>query len=182
MSSETYEIEITGEGVSIKQTVPKEIGDQIVVLILTGKATHQVAPPAKTGVMQTGQSPAGSGSDTGHDLSIREAIDASGAKRAPDKITVIGDYIKTLHKRDFTRDDIVQMFESAAEKVPANLARDIKWTLKAGWIAQRSGSKTDYYVTNTGNQALQAQFSPEVVKRTRQTPGSKRRSNNPKSE
>lgn len=174
MTSDKYVIEVSGDGVAVKQEVTKEIGDQIIVLMLTGSAAttastpRPAAPQQPTVTVDTSQN-----AQNSLDLSIRETLDASGAKRAPDRITVIGDYIKRTENRDFDRNDVVAMFEAAAEKVPGNLARDIKWTLKAGWITERSGTKGMYYVTNTGIQALKASFSDEFVKRTRQSPGKK---------
>lgn len=169
MTDKTYNVDINGDGVSIKREVPKEVGDQIIVLMLTGTASIQStnAPPQGTSTPPPAAQNTSVAPGAGSELSMREALDASGAKRAPDKITVIGDYVKRTDDRDFDRDDVVSMFEAAAEKVPANLSRDMKWTLKAGWIAERNGQKGKYYVTNTGTQALKAAFSPEFVKKTK---------------
>ena len=175
MSTDGYEIEIKGEGVSISQKVAKEIGDQIIVLTLTGN-TPRIRPSSQEASPKTVSEPESVSDSDEYEQSIREALDAYGAQRAPDKITVMGDFIKRTEGKDFDRSDIISMFEAAAEKVPANLPRDIKWTLKAGWIAERSTTKGSYYVTNTGKQALKAKFSAEFIKKTRLSNGTKKKS------
>ena len=171
----TYKISIEGAGLSLEREVPKDIGEQVVVLLLTGTAA----------IPQTAQPPVVSGSPTpsiaqhthttppqktnAHpDTSIREFLDSCGAKRVPDKITAIGKYLKKHnHQMVFDKNDLISHFESAAEPVPKNISRDLKWTLKAGWIALKSGTKDRYYVTNSGKAAVEQKFSKEVVKKTR---------------
>jgi fibronectin type 3 domain-containing protein len=102
------------------------------------------------------------------ETSIREFLDSCEAKRVPDKITAIGKYLKIHNNQmDFDKNDLISNFESAAEPVPKNIARDLKWTLKACWIALKSGSKDRYYVTNSGKTAVEQKFSKAVVKKTR---------------
>ncbi len=152
--------------------MPKTISDQLVVLLLTGNPSRVTTSPAGT--------PAGAGTrhvatassdDTGkaveQDLSIREYLDSTNAKRVPDKITAIGAYLAQGGKADFTKADLVSSFEAASESVPKNLGRDLRWTSKAAWIAARTGKKDTWYVTKSGDAAIKAKFSPDVVKRTR---------------
>lgn len=176
----SYKITIEGAGLTLEREVSKEIGEQVVVLLLTGKAavtpTTQapatVAPQAATSnsgapvvdpvaVVTPHQAAANP------DTSIREFLDSCEAKRVPDKITAIGKYLKRHNEQmDFDKADMIANFENAAEPVPKNIARDIKWTLKAGWIALKNGSKNRYYVTNSGKTAVDQKFSKEVVKKT----------------
>jgi hypothetical protein len=102
------------------------------------------------------------------EMSIREFLDSCGAKRCPDKITAIGMYLKKYcDADDFSREDLIAHFEKAAESVPKNLTRDIRWTLKSGWITLRNGSEDCYYVTNSGNIAVEQEFSKEVIQKTK---------------
>lgn len=181
---QTYKIKIEGAGLSVDREVPKDIGDQIVVLLLTGRRTQETNGTDQSGA----QGPGASGSqirykapDSVVDMSIREFLDDRQAKRVPDKIAAIGVYLRDHREQpSFTREDLVNNFEDAADPVPKNIARDIKWTLKAGWIAQRTGQKDLYYVTQSGNNAVQQRFSPEVVKKTRgMFSGGKREMPNP---
>jgi hypothetical protein len=172
MSEETYKVSIKGPGLVLERQVPKTISDQLVVLLLTGNPSRVTASPAKT--------PGGAGNhhiattspvDTSkaveQDLSIREYLDSTNAKRVPDKITAIGAYLEQGGKTDFTKADLVSSFEAASESVPKNLSRDLRWTSKAAWIAARTGKRDTWYVTKSGHEAIKAKFSPEVVKRTR---------------
>jgi hypothetical protein len=168
MSDETYKVSIKGPGLALERQVPKTISDQLVVLLLTGNPPRVIIPPAGTGNRHVTTALAG---DTvkavEQDLSIREYLDSTNAKRVPDKITAIGAYLGQGGKADFTKTDLVSSFEAASESVPKNLGRDLRWTSKAAWIAARTGKKDAWYVTKSGHQAIKAKFSPEVVKRTR---------------
>ena len=172
MSDETYKVSIKGPGLALEQQVPKAISDQLVVLLLTGNPPRVGAPIAATPAAGGGRSnpPAAAGDmtiATDQDLSIREYLDATNAKRALDKITAIGAYLAQGGKPDFTKADLVSSFEAASESVPKNLGRDLRWTSKAGWIAARTGKRDTWYVTKSGHEAIGAKFSPEVAKRTR---------------
>lgn len=168
MSDETYKVSIKGPGLALERQVQKTISDQLVVLLLTGNPPRVTAPPAGAGNRQVAMAAAG---DTGkaieQDLSIREYLDFTNAKRVPDKITAIGAYLAQGGKADFTKADLVSSFEAASESVPKNLGRDLRWTSKAAWISARTGKKDTWYVTKSGNEAIKAKFSSEVVKRTR---------------
>ena len=156
-----YKVKIEGCGLSLEREVLKAIGDQVVVLILTGQqdiGTTRHQTDLRHKVLR------GSA-----EMSLREFLNESNATKIPEKITAIGNYLMTSKNNDvFNRDDIITGFESAAESVPKNLPRDIKWTLKAGWIALKTGTKDQYYVTHTGKQALEGKFSSDAVKRARQ--------------
>jgi len=175
----TYKISIEGAGLSLEREVSKEIGERVVVLLLTGAVpTTKGVPAAKPAVASPTHTPAQTQqapivapqqhAGAQPEISIREFLDSCEAKRIPDKITAIGIYLKSQSSQsDFNKNDLILQFESAAEPVPANISRDLKWTLKAGWIALKSGSKDRYYVTNTGNTAVEQKFSKDVVKKTR---------------
>ena len=156
-----YKVKIDGCGLSLEREVSKAVGDQVVVLILTGQQGIGMTR-SQADIRQQS-----SGGSSG--MSLREYLNESNAAKIPEKITAIGHYLMTSKNKDvFNRDDIVTGFESAAEFVPKNIPRDFKWTLKAGWIALKTGTKDQYYVTNTGKQALEGKFSKEAVKKARQ--------------
>jgi len=181
--SGTYSIKIEGNGLSLDREVAKEIGDKIVVLVLTG-GQHSYQPTTQHPnnqqplVQPNSQplSPAETPIQENQNLSLREFLDSCQAKRNPDKIAAIGYYNKTYLNQDvFTRDDIIAGFESAAELVPKNPSRDIKWTLKSGWIAPKVGAKDKYYITNTGTQAVEGKFPKDMLKRTKGTTNTPKR-------
>ncbi len=169
MSDEIYKVSIKGPGLALEQQVPKTISDQLVVLLLTGSPLR-VTTPALSGASSRHVAttlPGDVGKSAEQDLSIREYLDFTNAKRVPDKITAIGAYLAQAGKADFTKADLVSTFEAASESVPKNLGRDLRWTSKAAWIAARTGKKDTWYVTKSGHDAIKARFSPQVVKRTR---------------
>lgn len=180
--TQQYKVTIQGPGLSVEMTdVPKAICDQITVLILTGSVPASTPsggalPPAP------GQAPGNAASaaaqqrdrSTNPQLSLREFLDELEPKRGPDKITAIGLYLDEHFGQDtFSSAELEQSFQSASEPVPANMPRDIKWTVKTGWIAPALGVKGRYYVTKTGRRVAEARFPKEVVKKTRLSNGRK---------
>ncbi|MCH9027101.1 MAG: hypothetical protein IIA05_08315 [Proteobacteria bacterium] len=154
---EGYKVQLEGPGLKIDREISKALADQIVLVMVTGQA-----PAAARGTAQH-HIPTHHG-----ELSIREFLDECAAVRGPDKITAIGIYLADHEsKADIKRDDLVRQFENASEPVPKNLSRDINWTVKAGWIAPRSGANDTYYVTKTGRDAVAAKFSKDVVQKTK---------------
>lgn len=178
-----YKIRIEGNGLSLERNVSKDIAEHIIVSILTGEpqspgssneedprqAVNQDTRPQKGGDDLSAAKPLPT-------LSIREFLDKSNARRIPDKIAAIGYYYETHDNRSvFSQDDLVRGFESAAEPVPRNISRDIKWAIRAAWIAPKVGQKGMYYVTHAGKQAVDSQFPGEILKKTRHVPSSTRK-------
>jgi hypothetical protein len=175
MEGSTYNVKVTGEGLTLEREVPKEIGEKIVVLVLSnGAARFATSSPVQASPAGTVLAMQGSSTDES-EMSVREFLNTHKAQRIPDKITAIGYFLKNTRGHSaFSRADIVREFEAAAEAIPKNLNRDMKWTLKAAWIAPKQGSKDTYYVTNEGSQAVEKHFPSDLVKRTRQLTGGKR--------
>ena len=171
VAEETYRVMLEGAGLKLEREVDKAVGEQIAVLILTGGTAGGGGVPgagAKGKPSSSGHSSAAGG------LSLREFLNEHLPKRSPDKIAAIGVY---LHDHDskgtFSREDLEKAFESAGEPIPGNLSRDVKWTVKAGWIAPKSDSKGTYYVTNSGRDAVAKNFPKELLKKTRIEAGKK---------
>src|SRR5215471_5718052 len=128
MSDETYKVSIKGPGLALERQVPKTISDQLVVLLLTGNPPRiTTSPAAALGGAPNSHVAIASSRDTGQageqDMSIREYLDSTNAKRVPDKITAIGAYLALAGKADFTKADLISSFEAASESVPKNLSR-----------------------------------------------------------
>ena len=93
-------------------------------------------------------------------LTVGEYIESVGARKNPEKIVAIGRYLRDRRDQpEFTRDDLRLMFREAHEALPGNLGRDVATTLSQRWIAEESGRKGRYYVTKTGNDALDGGFA-----------------------
>lgn len=172
MTELTYRVTIDGLGLSLEREVSKEVGDQIVVLVLTG-VTAGAAP--RLPVRRSASDPAVDAvttvqnEDNRPELSIREFLNEHDPKRSPDKITAIGMYLKDYNNVDaFGRAELETAFQAAAESIPANLPRDLAWAVKSGWIATKPGAKGQYYVTHSGRQAVLQKFPKELIRKTKQ--------------
>lgn len=108
-----------------------------------------------------------SGGNLSNPVTLSSYFEQAKVKRIPDKITTCAHYLK-VHKNQnfFTKRDIVLAFEQAMETLPKNLSRDLAWAEKIGWIAQSKEQAEAYYLTRTGQEAVQAQFPSELRKKT----------------
>ena len=175
--TQPYKLKLTGPGVSLDQEVPADIAQQIIVAVF-GSAP---AVPTTGGASSTGAPASRHGATVKHETeSLAEFLRESGAKRMPDKITAIAHYLKTRqNKRSFTRGDLEAAFEEAAESLPRNLLRDIKWVVGVGWIAPKKDETGAYYVTGSGSSAVTNKFPQEVVKKARLPTRKRKRSKKP---
>jgi hypothetical protein len=166
---ETYSLKLEGQGISVSRDVGQDVARAILDIVMGGNAR---ARPGRTG-----SEPNDIREERGRpSLSLHECLENSGAKRNPDKIAVIGQYIiEHEGRRDFSRDDLKGRFREAGEAVPGNFPRDFSWALKNGWIAEDLENRGSYYVTKKGKEAIEERFSLEIRKKTYQKKGISRR-------
>ncbi|MDD3748173.1 MAG: hypothetical protein PHY81_04400 [Candidatus Bipolaricaulis anaerobius] len=172
MTDDRILVKVEGPGVNVERDVPVDVGLRVLELLLTGdlkfRGRAATSPRPETGEeRETSDISASAGE--GKLVSVRTYLNQHEPKRAPDKITAIGCYLKE-HRgaSNFTKDDLVKAFEEAAEPIPANPLRDLKWAVRIGWVAQKPGEKGVYYVTNDGEQAVRQRFPRELLKKTGQ--------------
>jgi hypothetical protein len=173
----TYELKIEGEGLSLSRRIDESLLSGIMHLLLGGSppslaptpfpahsqtlGSHRRYPTADPSVAKT---------------SLREYITETGAKRNPDKILVIADFLERFEDlQGFGRDDIKGRFRSAGESPPGNFPRDFAWTVSNGWIAEDPNVKGQYYVTRTGHAAIEGRFTTDVTKTSKLRPSRRRR-------
>jgi hypothetical protein len=163
----TYSLTLKGEGISVSREVDQAVARSILEIVLGGD------PEAAA----TGEHPKSPGVKGGRNrVSLREFLDGSEAKRMPDKIVTIGEYlISQAGQEDFTGDDVRERFRAAGEVPPANFGRDFKWTISNGWVAEDPKKAGHYYVTQTGKTAIQGKFSGEIKKKSGFKPLGRRR-------
>lgn len=181
MTEETYKVTVKGAGLELDRDVSAEVGEQVVMLILTGKKGNAPANGSGPDTLDpanaqpdraTAAAPRGSAG-----MSIREYLDSCEAKRSPDKITAIGNFLKEQRNQEcFNRLDLERLFQDAAEPIPKNIPRDLKWTTRAGWIAPKPDEKGSYYVTAKGTDAVRKKFPKDIIKKTSQVPARSKRS------
>jgi len=149
-----FTIHIEGPGLTLKREVEEPLVLKILGLVLGPKTpgfgtpslpAHTTASPLPF-VANVGESP-------------REYLDRSGAKTNTEKITALGLYLRAQGAESFTARDVRDLFVLAGEATPKNLPRDIKDTVRAGWIATRPEQQDRYYVTNRGDSVAAGGFS-----------------------
>jgi hypothetical protein len=170
---ETFEFQLSGEGISIKRSIRPEIARAILNLVMGGVAAYASTPSAGVaGSRNTaGVEEPGAGRSQER-LSLREHMDGCEASRNPDKITAIGHYLIEFEGApDFGREDVKSRFRAAGEAPPANYPRDFAWAVRSGWVAEDTNAPGRFYVTQKGRSAIAAKFSPDVRKTSPQAKG-----------
>lgn len=140
-----------GAGLSFERDLPQETALAVINVVMGGQTTPRTSPIVA-------HPPAGRGTSQ----SLREYMAEVEASRNPEKILAIGAYLIASGQEGFTRDQVKSQFQSAGEPVPGNYPRDFTLTVAAGWIAERPGSPGQYYVTNTGQKALDERFPKDT--------------------
>lgn len=187
-----YTVKVTGPGTNFEGLVSLEVGQQIIIAAVTGAYTPQVAPD-KIKASPSGQSAPAfvkqSEPETQEQQeevttpkegrpskSIREFFNEVEPSRNPDRIATIGRYLERFIGNDtFTRDDLTKWFMQARAAVPKNLARDINWAIRNGWIAEDPRQEGTYYLTEAGVSVVDKKFPDEALEKTR-LPSKRRRS------
>lgn len=116
-----------------------------------------------------------------HDVSSQESLveylSRHSPRRNPDKILTVAGYTKEmLEKPFFHPNEIRNLFKDAGEMLPANFNRDFRWAIRSAWIAKDPSKKNNFYVTNTGLKVLHEGFPEELVKKSKNKAGGRRKS------
>jgi hypothetical protein len=161
--AETYKILLTGPGLSLERAVDGETAYQVVGLLISpGGASPQ--PPATP-------MPGTAGAHSPRQptrVAVGEYVRSTGAKRYPDKILTIGAWLEDHQGvHSFTRDEVKAQFRNLGEPAPQNISRDFQTAVSYGWLSPDSAQANAYWVTNTGREAIAAQFSGGTKTRTR---------------
>jgi hypothetical protein len=171
----TYELKIEGCGLSLSRKIDEVALRSILHVILGGNELLKGFPDSNE--PSGAQTMVGSATDGPRSrVSLREHLTATAAKRNPDKILAIADYLERVEGlHGFAKDDIKARFRSAGESPPGNFPRDFAWTVSNGWIAEDAHIKGQYYVTRTGQSAIEAGFSGDVTKTSKLRANRRRR-------
>lgn len=144
-------IKIEGDGLSYQGETSVAKAAQVVAFInndANSRSSYESPTPTAI-VLETGSRAIGS---------PREYLLDSQASSNPEKIVVLGKYIATRKDPQvFSIKDLQETFRLAGERMPANITRDINTAISLGLIAS-SGSRGEYYVTNRGEEQINAKF------------------------
>lgn len=166
---ELYTVSIKGNGVVVEKSVPAEVARRVINALMAGAFSESASMSGKRS-----DAASATGSEARR-ISLREFLEESSARRNPDKIITIAEFVRQFEDKElFTREDIRGRFRLAGEAAPANFPRDFTWAVKNGWIAEDAKSPNSFYVTQTGRNAIANRFSSEVKKGTPQ-PTARRR-------
>jgi len=143
-----FKVTIIGEGINITQNIDEVRLAKILPVIISSKASLiEDAFTAPATQIPTPQS-------------VREFLNEKNPKTNPQKITTICMYLRDkLDHKNFSVDDVKQQLENAQEAVTQNFSRDFKVTLRTGWIAESHTENGKYFLTLSGEKAIQDGFS-----------------------
>jgi hypothetical protein len=150
-----YAFTLKGNEIDFVGNVDQATARSLLNIVLGAKAGASPMP---------GTERAGSGTNDPPHTSLREFLNAHDAKRIPEKIAAIGEFLTRNGAADFSKDDVLKQFRVAREAMPANFHRDINWAIATGWIAEDAQNAGRFYVTQSGKKAVDGKFSGEVTK------------------
>jgi hypothetical protein len=154
LDEEVFSVTVKGDGMSVSRTVSKDIAAAIISMAMTGRQPNAdvVASSPKGAATQ------GATDSALPKLSLREFLDSTGAATNSEKIVAIGCYLAAHEvQTTFSKDDVRGRFRLAGEPAPGNLHRDFAAAVKSGWISEDPQAPGQFYVTQKGYKAMQAQ-------------------------
>lgn len=158
--TELFSLRLSGTGLSIDQKIPKELATRIVQLLFSNGSGDGEGAGGSSERQRGPASDPKRTSAPGVATSLREYVNQHKAKKITQQIVAIGSYRQARGgKNFFTREELNTGFEDAILQPPGNPTRDIARTISLGWIAPKSGQKNHFYVTGTGESALDANFA-----------------------
>jgi hypothetical protein len=179
-----YTVELVGPGLSLKKELPEPVAHELLVWLLKGGRL-----PTQGGTMtpqpaQADVKVAPTLRPPGHAVpavvSVREFMEQYSPTRVPDKIACFGLYLREhRNQREFTKGDLVGLFQDAADPLPKNLTRDIRWAQQIAWVAPSATNPEMFYLTKKGEDAVRAKFARELIQKTRFSSPARRRNGLP---
>lgn len=154
-----YRLTLKGDGITVERNISKALAKDIIAMIL-GESFPQISPKSSENVAlaqrNNEQQPNNHGSPR---KSLREYFNEVGAKKNPQKILAIANYLVSfMGKTTFSVADIGPQFKVANEPIPANLHRDFQILSQEGWIAPDHAERKKFYITQTGLRVLSNKF------------------------
>lgn len=182
-----FQLTLKGPGITVERELDQGSALQVLAIAmgasLGGAAVAQSAAPTASAAGPASTPPpasavaasvAGAHTPGSNPVSVREYLSSVEPKRNVDKILAIASYLKVHRGQEtFTPDAVKREFRHAGEPVPGNYPRDFRWAVSAGWIASSPEEPGEYYVTNTGHDAVAKKFDQET-KKTSSVPKSAR--------
>jgi hypothetical protein len=174
-----YKLSLLGEGVAIEKQVSLNQALQIVQIAMTGD-NSKLGSVFSAGTVRSPKSRQSNSSVSGGRETVGEFIQRVEASRNPDVITAMAFFMRQQDGMDvFTKDDIKSRFRFARIPLPKNFSRDFNIAIEGAWIAEDQEDPNLFYITQTGENAVEAGFAMDIRGRTvrkSRAPGSETKS------
>lgn len=164
-ADEKYEVKVKGPGIAADRnvTLPKALAVLQIIFGQEYSPPSALAPGGGLSSLAIQKAPT-LGTGKGQRLSVREYLAEVAGKSIHAKIATVGRYIRDFEGlNDFSRDDIKARFRSAGELMPGNYPRDFQKAIQAGWIGEDPQNRGRFYVTRTGDEAIDRKFDGGAV-------------------
>ena len=149
---------ITGQGLNFEKGINLSQAGQIMAFIGNQEDLGQAKTPY-TSQQKNSQSSLLLGSNNGP--APREFLEEHGAKTYPQMILTLGKYYLEHRagsdEQEFGSKEIQELLREAKQPPSTNLSRDFGRAAAASWITEGKG-KGKYWITQTGEKALQSNF------------------------
>lgn len=144
-------IQIVGEGLRIERSLERRVAEKLAIEVLAY---------GRMGESRDGQRREG----------LREVLEEVKPKRMVERLVLAGVRVsREKGKKFFAPRELVEELEEVGEKTPTNVARDLAWGVKLGWIAKSKQGKGKYYVTVKGEEVVESGFAEELMEGTAYT-------------
>lgn len=163
-SGSKYSISIRGTNFEMDREIEEPAALSVISLLMGGRPMAGAGPASVVKSARQAETPTIDEGSGAHALSPGEFLSEVEAKRNPDKIVALAEYLRLNGDSTFSKDEIKDLFQAAHEPQPANFPRDFNAAAEAKLIAPVQGEKDAFYVTNTGQKAVGNRFPPEMRK------------------
>lgn len=103
--------------------------------------------------------------------SPRQALELSGARTIPEKMTAFGAYLMQEEGREtFSQPDVRRLFPRARERIPTHFSREFDGAVRAGWILEGE-AKGQFYLSEAARNVIEEGFGGLRAKRGRKSDG-----------
>jgi hypothetical protein len=157
----SYKIQLTGPGLSLERELSEDQAHSVLMWLISGEPLSAVSL-AKAPLRR--EFTAERTPTITARLSVREFMQEYDPVRIPDKIACFALFLRDQRDmKEFTKNDLVAIFQEAAEPLPMNLARDIQTAKQLAWIAPIPNSTPlAFYLTHKGEAAVGQKFPKEL--------------------
>jgi len=99
--------------------------------------------------------------------SPRQALELSGAKTIPEKMTAFGAFLLQEESREtFTHHDVRRLFQRSRERIPTHFAREFDSAVRADWILEGE-TKGEFYLSEAARNVIGDGFATLRAKQGR---------------